>query len=152
MKSEKHCWIWSKYNILSNIWWESKAYYWWHLTISLFICWEPMHRHTLIKPRTFATIDTTVKTIIRNNLTVLMKTHTTFSMETQGKSALLIRTSRCCRFVYLNEFTGACSSIHSIHEEKWSYAYTIKLNLSFSYGQEGIHYTIWCRATGDGTS
>ena len=28
---------------------------------------------------------------------------------------LLIRTSRCCRFVYLNEFTGTCSSIHSIY-------------------------------------
>ena len=43
-----------------------------------------------------------------------MRQHTTFSMETQGKSALLIRTSRCCRFVYLSEFTGTCSSIHSI--------------------------------------
>ena len=43
-----------------------------------------------------------------------MKHHTAFSMESQGKSALLIRTSRCCRFVYLNEFTGTCLSIHSI--------------------------------------
>ena len=56
-------------------------------------------------------------------------------METQGKSASLIRTSRCCRFVYLNEFTGTCSSIHSIPTDK-SEIYDIS--------NQGVYYIMGC--------